>query len=166
MRDSRFFLLFLLTVAVQILISNFLNLSQFVMINLMPALILCIPYRISSPILMLITFIAGFFVDLMAGGVLGLTLVALLPVAFARNIMLNLVLGSDTLSRLDSVSLAKHGSTRISLVLLILLMLFMLIYIWTDAAGTRPVWFLLVKFLCSTIVSYAISLLLVKIAAP
>lgn len=166
MRESRFFILFLLIVAAQILINNFLNLSQFVMISFLPALILCVPYRISSPFLLVISFITGFFVDLLAGGMLGLTLVALLPVAFLRNFTLNIVLGEDALSRMDSISLSKHGSTRISLALLILILLFMVIYVWTDAAGTRPAWFILVKVLSSTFVSYIISLLIVKIAAP
>lgn len=166
MRGNNFFLLYLITVAAQILVNNYLNLSQFLFINCLPALILCVPYRIKSPLLLIITFITGFLVDLLAGGMVGLTLLALLPVAFLRNFLFQLILGEDTLDRMETLSSKKHGSFRVSMVLLLLVLLFFIIYVWTDSAGTRPLWFNTVKVLASTAASYIVSLLIVRIAAP
>lgn len=166
MRDRGFFLIFLIAVAAQILANNFLNLSQFVLVSCLPGLILCVPVRIKTPFLLIITFITGFFVDLLAGGMIGLTLVALLPVAFARNWLFGLILGNDTLSRMESLSVSKQGSNRISIILILMILLYFIIYIWTDSAGTRPFWFNAVKLVSSTLVSYVVCLLVVKIAAP
>lgn len=166
MRERNFFLIFLIAVAAQILANNFLNLSQFVVVSCLPGLILCVPTRIKVPFLLIITFVTGFFVDLLAGGMIGLTLVALLPVAFVRNWLLGLVLGSDTLSRMERLSVSKQGSSRISVVLILMILLYFVIFVWTDAAGTRPFWFNAVKLVASSLVSYVVSLFVVKIAAP
>lgn len=166
MRDGRFFLLFFLLLVAQILVSNFLNFSQYLFINILPALILCVPIRIKTHWLLIIAFITAFLADFFAGGMLGLTGVALLPVAFLRNGIIRLVFGDEVFSRQEDLSMARQGTLKASLAILLMLTVFLVIYIWVDAAGTRTFWFLTLKFFLSLIASYLVSLLVTETLNP
>lgn len=166
MKNNKFFLFFSILAIAQILMNNYLNLSQMMSLNVLPVLILCAPLGVSTPILLLISFVTGFIVDFFSTGQLGLTSAALLPVALLRTPVLSLVLGNEIFSRQEDISKARQGALKVSLAVLLALLIFLVAYIWLDSAGTHPFWFNLVKLLISLLASYLVSLLVTNMICP
>ena len=84
MKNGRFILLYLVLTLVQILLCNFFGLSRYMLVSVLPVLILMLPLGTGSIIAMLIAFATGFAVDIFSNGMLGITPLALVPVAFSR----------------------------------------------------------------------------------
>lgn len=158
MKESRFFMTYALIVLVQILICNYLNLSLFVALSVLPAIVLFIPIRYSTTLALVVAFFTGLAVDYFAEGLVGLNALALLPVAFCRKSIINLVFGDEIFARKEDISIYQHGVLKVSIAIIIAQSLFMFIYIWADGAATRPFWFNLTRFLMSVIIGWLISL--------
>lgn len=157
MRD-RYWLVYVLLAIVQILLGNFLNLGQYVMICLLPMLVFSLPMGLSGIGALLITFATSFAVDFLTHGVLGLTTVALLPLAFMRNWLLSLIFGSEIFARGERISIQKQGMPKIALAIVIFTAIFFAIYVWVDAAGTRSFSFNTHRWLISTLCSSLVEL--------
>ncbi len=157
MRSGRRLIVYLLLLVVQVLLWNYLNLSQYVLLCFLPAMILCLPVRLGTVPSMCIAFAIGLVVDFFAQGVLGLSSFALVPVALARRPIISLVYGGELFSRGEDPSVRRQGVFKMSLLLLLGTALFLLLYIWMDGAGTRPLWFNLLRFACSLLLSTALS---------
>ena len=166
MKSSKFFLYFSILAIAQILMNNYLNLSQMMTLTVLPTLILCAPLGITTPILLLIAFGTGFAVDFFSTGQLGLTSAALLPVALLRVPILSLGLGNEIFSRQEDISKARQGALKVSMAVLLALLVYLLVFIWIDSAGTHPFWFNLVKLLLSLLASYLVSLIVTKMICP
>lgn len=158
MKEYRFFLTYALIVLVQILICNYLNLSAYVVLSLLPAAVLLIPIRYSTVLALVVSFFTGLAVDYFAEGLVGLNALALLPVAFCRKSIINLVFGDEIFARKEDISINQHGVLKVSIAIILAQSLFMFIYIWADGAATRPFWFNLTRFLMSVIIGWLISL--------
>ena len=63
MRSNRFFLIYLCIVALQILISNYQNLSYYLTLSLLPVIVIMIPVRYSTIAAMLIAAASGFVAE-------------------------------------------------------------------------------------------------------
>lgn len=166
MRNNKYILFFILLLVAQILVCSYMNFSQLLTVNVLPVLILCAPLSLGTMPLLLIAFASGFALDFFSTGQLGLTCVALLPVAFLRSGILKLVFGNEIFSRGEELSKARQGSVKMMLAVLLALAVFLIIFIWVDAAGTRPFWFNLVKFALSMLVSYLVSLIVTDMICP
>ena len=83
MKD-RYWLIYLLLVAVQIVLGNFLNLGQMITVCLLPLLVLSLPVKYHSAVVLFIAFATAMVVDVLTHGIPGLGTVALLPVAAGR----------------------------------------------------------------------------------
>lgn len=165
MRKSFFFVYALMVIA-QILICNYFHLTSFVMLSILPVLVLCIPIRISTTGSLLIAFVTGFVVDLLAEGVLGLNTLALVPVGLIRIPLIRLVFGEDLISRNEDFSVRKYGFGKVTLAILIVQAIFLIIYILADGAGTRPIEFNAIRFGASLLAGYLLSLILIDTLAP
>ncbi len=166
MRKSSFFFVYALMVIAQILICNYFHLTSFVMLSILPVLVLCIPIRISTTGSLLIAFVTGFVVDLLAEGVLGLNTLALVPVGLIRIPLIRLVFGEDLISRNEDFSVRKYGFGKVTLAILIVQAVFLIIYILADGAGTRPIEFNAIRFGASLLAGYLLSLILIDTLAP
>ena len=161
MRNARlsvFWMYFILVVA-QMIICNYFYLSYYITLSLLPALILLMPVSIGTVGAMCIAFVTGFAVDALAEGLIGLNILALVPVAFFRHGILSLVFGREIFARGENVSIRKQGLGKVIASLLMAQALFLAVYIWADTAGTTPFWFDLVRFMLSLLVSLPLSLL-------
>lgn len=150
---SRFWLVYVLLAILQILLGNFLNLGQYVIICILPLLVFSLPMSLNGPGELLVTFATGFAVDFLTHGVLGLSIVALLPVAFMRRWLFSLVFGSEIFARGERISLQKQGMPKIALAIVIFTAIFFALYVWVDAAGTRSLGFNTLRWLLSTLCS-------------
>ena len=166
MKQTRFLINFLLLLIVQICIANFFRLSQYVMVSILPAMILLIPIKHGTVPALFIAFVSGLAVDLLSDGMLGLNVLALVPVAFCRLGIIRLIFGDEIFARKEDISVPRQGIWKMSVAILMALALFLVIYIWADGAGTRPLWFSGIRFAASLAASYILSLFVASILAP
>lgn len=163
MRTQSFGLLFILMVLGQMILCNFAGFSPYVMLSMLPAMIICVPLTVSTPLCMLIAFVTGLSVDWLSEGLIGLNASSLIPVALMRKPLIRFFLGEDLIVRSDSFSIRKNGLGKISLVMGVSLMIFLGIYIFLDGAGTRPFWFNLTRFWVSFACNMVLALIVTNI---
>lgn len=163
MRYGKFFLTYVILLIAQVVLSNLLDFTQLVTLALLPAMILCLPKSLGTPICLGIAFVSGFLVDFFGSGVLGLTCAALLPVTLLKDIFLRITFDNDTYSRIEELSVRKLGFFRILTTSLMMTALFLLIYIWIDGAGTRPFLFNVGRFLLSTVANLLVSIVVIEV---
>ncbi len=166
MSQRNYLITYIVMVALQILISNYFRLTPLITLTLLPAIILCLPDRVGTGGALLIAFVTGLAVDWLSEGVIGLNALALVPVAFVRKGVINLMFGTELSERHESFSIRKHGLGKVSFALLMVQSLFLVIYIAADGAGLRSTSFNLIRFSLSLLTGYLLSLLIVDIAAP
>lgn len=166
MRKSGFWAAYALLLVLQLLLSNYFLFTPYIMLTILPVMVLCIPIRVGTVGAMLIAAASGFVVDLLAEGVLGLNAIALIPVAYARNSIIRLIFGGELFARQEDFSVRRSGFAKVSLAVLLAQMLFLLVYVWIDAAGTRPLWFLAARFGASLGAGFLLSLLTLEVLAP
>ena len=166
MRKTGFYLVYVLLAVVQMLICNYFNLSAYLMLSILPVLVLCIPLRVPTVGAMVIAFLTGFLVDLLSEGVLGLNVLALVPVAFVRKEVIRLIFGGELFARKEDFSVRKNGFGKVALAIFLVQALFLAVYIWADGAGTRPFSFNAIRFGVSLAAGWAVSLLIIDILAP
>ena len=162
MKNGNAFVIFVLLIA-QVLIWNYFNLSQFVLLTYLPVMVLCLPVRISTTAALVGTFCVGLAVDFFTHGILGLTCSALLPVAFSRKFIISLVFGEELFARGESISLRRQGLMKMNLGIVLSTALFLIVYIWVDGAGMRPFWFNALRFICSLTASSIVSILIASL---
>lgn len=166
MRDSAYMIKYTLLVIAQILILNYCNFSQLVSLTLLPTLIISLPTRHSTLFAMILAFITGFVVDFTAGGLIGLNVAALVPVAFFRIVIVRIVFGEELLARGDNVSLNRLGPVKIVFSNILATALFLVVYVWADGAGTHPLWMDFTRFGCSLLASAVLSFFVSMILDP
>ena len=166
MKDTRFLIHFLILLLVQVCIANFFRLSQYVMLSILPAMILLIPIKRGTVAALFIAFATGLAVDLLSDGLTGLNMLALVPVAFCRLGIIRLVFGDEVFARKEDISIPRQGLWKMSVAIIMAQSLFLIIYIWADGAGTRPLWFSGLRFAASLAGGYLLSLLVAGILAP
>ena len=160
MRNGRYFIVFAILTLAQALISNYFLFSQYVLISLLPLLIVSLPSRYGTPAALALAFAAGFVVDFVGSGTLGLTSCTLLPLALLRFPLLRLVSGEEILTYRDDSPIAHQATAEQALTLTLACLLFFGLYVWVDSAGTRPFWFNSARTLLSTGVSTLLCVLL------
>ena len=160
MRNGRYFIIFTILTLAQALISNYFLFSQYVLVSLLPLLIISLPSRYGTPVALGLAFATGFVVDFVGSGTLGLTSCALLPLALLRIPLLRLVSGEEIMTDRDDSPVAHQTTAELALTLVLACALFFALYVWVDAAGTRPFWFNFLRTLFSTGVSALLCVLL------
>jgi len=154
---------YLLLLLAQIVLWNYFNFTQYLVIVFLPAMILCLPVGRSSLYAMTVAFLTGFAVDFLVSGQLGLTSFALVPAALLRRPVISLVFGSELFARGEELSLQRQGWQKFVLAVLLLTAVFLLLYIWVDDAGLRPFWFAALKFAVSLVASTAVSVFIANL---
>lgn len=162
MRNSGLIIIYLIFIVAQIILNNVFNLSQYIILSFLPAMIVCLPSQSNTGINLLIAFAIGFIVDFFSTGMVGMTAVALLPVAFVRNTLLTFIFGEEYFSRRDDIMSDIQGIRRTIICVEISLLLYLLIYIIVDSAGTRPFGFNLLRFLISFIICSGASIFILQ----
>ena len=166
MRKAQFYLVYAVLVIVQMLICNYFHLSAYLMLSILPVMVLCLPVRIGTTGAMIIAFITGLAVDLLAEGMLGINALALVPVAYFRKGIIRLVFGEELFAQKEDFSVRRNGFGKVAFAIFIAQALFLLVYIWADGAGTRPFSFNAIRFGVSLLAGWAVSLLIIDILAP
>lgn len=163
MKGQNFGLLYFLMVLAQVILCNFTNLGPYVMLTLLPAMIVCVPLTVGTPLCMLLAFATGLSVDWLSEGLVGINAASLVPVALLRKPLIRFFLGEDLITRSDSFSFRKNGVGKISVLLFLSTAVFLGLYIILDGAGTRPMWFNLTRFGISFVCNYVLALIVTNI---
>ena len=163
---QNYIMMFLLIVGVQLLICNYLHVSTFLTLSILPCAILLMPTRYSPVVAMLLAFVSGLAVDTLAEGVTGLNALALVPVAASRRFICNIVFGNELVSTGEDVSMMKFGATKLFSALAIGQFIFLFIYIWTDGSSVRDWPFILLRFALSWLTGVVASLFLANLLDP
>ena len=166
MKKSGFWLIYIILLVAQLLLSTYANFTPYVMVTLLPVMVLCMPIRVGTVLAMVIAFATGLSVDLLSEGLLGLNALALVPVAFARNSIIRLIFGGELFAREEDFSIHRNGFWKVLVAIVLSAALFLAVYIWADGAGTRPLLFNAIRFGASLVASTLLSLLVVNLLAP
>lgn len=166
MMKQNYLMMFLLILGVQLLICNYLHVSAFLTLSILPCAILLMPTRYSPAAAMVLAFAAGIAVDTLAEGVSGLNALALVPVAGARRWICGSIFGKELAVTGEDVSMMKYGTGKMALATAIAQSIFLLIYIWADGASARPFFFNALRFSISLIVGTLVSLLIANLLDP
>lgn len=161
--NQNFRLLYVLIIICQMVMCNYTNLGPYILLTMLPAAILCLPTNIGAIGCMLIAFASGMAVDWLSEGLLGLNAASLTAVAAVRKELIRIFLGEDIISRNDSFSIRKNGLGKVSLTLISATTVFLAVYILIDGAGTRPLWFSLVRFGASLACCWPLGLIVIRI---
>ena len=152
-----------LLVVFQIILCNYSNLGPYVILSMLPAMVLCIPLSVGTPLCLLIAFASGLSVDWLSEGLIGLNTSALLPAAVLRKPFIRMFIGEDLIVRNDNFSLRKNGFSKVFFALLASTALFLGMYIFLDGAGTRPFWFSASRFGASLAANMVLGLIVVNV---
>lgn len=166
MKKSGFWLIYIILLVAQLLLSTYANFTPYVMVTMLPVMVLCMPIRMGTVLAMVIAFATGLSVDLLSEGLLGLNALALVPVAFARNSIIRLIFGGELFAREEDFSIHRNGFWKVLVAIVLSTALFLAVYIWADGAGTRPLIFNAIRFGASLVASTLLSLLVVNLLAP
>jgi hypothetical protein len=150
----------------QLLLSNYFHVTPYIFLTLLPVMVLCIPIRMGTVSAMLIACLSGLVIDFLSEGVLGLNALSIIPVAYARNGIIGLIFGPELFARKEDFSVGRCGFGKVAAALFLSLLIFLVIYIWADGAGTRSLAFNAIRFGISLAAGWILSLLIVDILAP
>lgn len=167
MRRPDFWLAYILLLIAQLLISNYLNVSHYLTLSILPVMVVCISTRLSTIATLFIAMASGLTVDFLTEGVIGLNALALLPVAYCRNGAIRMLFGNDLFARKEDFTIQRNGFAQIALLVFLAQALFLALYVWVDGAGERPLVFNLIRYGVSLVSGFALSLLtLGTLASP
>ncbi len=166
MKRGNFWIAYVLLLVAQLLLSNYFHITPYIFLTLLPVMVLCIPIRVGTAGAMLIACASGLAVDFLSDGIIGLNALALIPVAYARNGIIGLIFGRELFARKEDFSVGRSGFAKVSVAMFLAILIFLVIYIWADGAGTRPLWFNGVRLAASLVASFLVSLLTLSVLAP
>lgn len=161
MRNPVFGIAYILLVIAQMIICNYFQFSPYFVLSILPAMVLCIPLNISTNACMLIAFATGLSVDSLAEGLIGINAASLIPVAYARKTLIRVFLGEDLIARKETFTFRKNGVGKILTAVLLAYVLFFALYIILDGAGTKTLFFNVLRILLSLVCSIIPGLLVI-----
>ena len=159
MKTQNFGLLYFLMVLGQLVLCNFVDLSPFLTLTMLPAMVMCVPLTVSTPLCLLLAFATGLSVDWLSEGLIGINAAALVPVALMRKPLIRFFLGEDIITRSDSFSIRKNGIAKIAFIMLLATLIHLGIYVYLDGAGIRPTWFNLTRIGVSLACNYILAII-------
>ena len=166
MKKNHFIIVFIILVVIQILVCNYVNLSRFVVLSVLPVLILMLPLRWNNIAMMVAGFVLGFLVDFFSTGMLGLTSVALVPAALVRNTLVMMLFGDELGTREGELGVSRFGTPKFVLATVILCAVYFAVYVLVDSAGTCTFWEGGLRFLLSVLVSTLACVIAARILRP
>lgn len=153
MSQYRFLILYIALMMVQVVLNVFFDLSGVVTLSLLPVLVLLLPVSFGRVALMLMAFATGFVVDFFSTGLLGLSSVALVPVALLRRETASLVFGRELFIRGDEISYKRFGVMKTALAALLSNLVFFAVFVPFDNAGIDGFWRCLLRVVLSALAS-------------
>jgi len=154
-------LTFIVLFFLQIILNDFLNISSYLYLSLIPLAIIIIPKGIQTWKIMAFGFVFGLLFDMISDGVLGLNAAASVALAASRDWLFGVIVNKDKSDKAQTISVRSMSVIRYIWFVLSCVSVYLLIYILLDDIQTRSSTFFFMKFLLSmiinTIITFAIS---------
>lgn len=144
----------ILIVIIQTIITSFIYTGPYLTVTLLPFVILMMPVNWTTAKTLIAATLSALPVDLFAEGVIGLNTAAILPAVLAREGVIRAFTANDQRDREGMISAEWLGWLRFTVLASAVLIVFLVLYIIFECAGTRPTSFILLK----TALSYAANL--------
>jgi len=160
MKNYRNFFFLFLVFLLQLILSDYVHLGPWLYVCLVPFLVLNIPLSRPPHVVMLIAFGIGILLDVLSDGAPGLNAFAAVMAAAPRRFFYRSLVNGDRQDKTEIVRIQEVGMLKYLKCLAALTAVYMAAYILLDCVSFRPLSFILVKFIASTAVCIAISLLL------
>ncbi len=161
-----FFSYWFLLAAAQILLGAWAGFTPLLTLSILPALILCLPTKYGTTAALFFAFATGFVTDLFSEGLMGLNILALVPVAAVRTGVIRAVFGEDVIIRQESFSVRKYGAPKVLFALTLVQSLFLAVYVFADGGASRPFLFSLSRFIISLAAGVLLSFFLIDTLTP
>ncbi|MDD6103486.1 MAG: hypothetical protein PUB73_02555 [Bacteroidales bacterium] len=139
---------------------SFVDISRYVLISFLPFITLRMPYKSSTPAVLLVSFVAGLVADFLGGGIIGLNSASLTFAGLLRGRIIKTVVGKDVIEKEKRPSVLVTGQVSFLIYSALLIALYELCYIFLDSMGSASFLFNLTRFAISVPVNTAISMLL------
>ena len=164
--NQNFTVTYILLAVAQMVICNYCRISPFIYVTILPAMVLALPLKINTAWSMAIAFVTGLAVDFLSEGIIGLNTLSLVPVAFIRHPLLQMVLGDESYGKGTPFSSRTTGIRKILIAATVAYAVFIAVYVTADGSGVRPLWFNTVRFVTSLICDSALALLVIHVLTP
>ena len=147
---------------VQIVLLNNLALSPYVARMVYIAIIAMMPIETSQWKMLGVALLVGGLIDLTMGTA-GLNVLATLPVAYFRRFILGLLCGLSSISNEEGIPTIKRFGSRFHRYLIVVVLLHSLIFYSFEWLSLSGIGFLVLRILCSTLISLVMIYLLIII---
>lgn len=164
--NRHFSIVFAVMLLLQLVLVKYCQIGHMIYISILPAMILCQPTSRPTPLVILLAFLTGMCVDLLADGVVGLNTAALLPLALIQKPVIRLMIDEDVVERHYSFSFFRHGYIRVGGALLVMTLLYMILYMVLDNAGDRTAGFVILRIFLSSLVSMIFAMVATAMLSP
>ena len=150
-------LVYFVLLLIQVILSQLIQPVQDWVLTILPVMMLCFPTDWSTLRCMLFAFFSALFVDFFSGGIIGLNVLALVPVAWSRNFFLRKFFNDELVDRGAALSMRKWGFPAVLGLIVLLTALFLLVYIVVDASDQRSLLLegrtFLLSLVCDTVLA-------------
>ena len=151
--DNSLLLKLIVLLLLQMVITDYVNLGPFIYVNLLPIIILAMPTSMPVTLLLLSAFVSGCLVDGLAEGIWGLNAFSAVMAAAVKNFFISSLADREIVQRGLPLDIRKYGFASILMIIAGMTTVFFLSYCITDMFSHRPFWFILVKVICSSLIS-------------
>lgn len=156
-------LLLLLLLAIQLLLSNYVNLGSYIIISILPYIILILPFSTKQIPTMLLGFSLGILFDLLGNGIIGLNAAALTAMSLCRSSFLQLITTEQSFTKYDVPTFTNIGILRFSVFTLLSLLVYFTVYVLVENMSFSPFGFNILRIVISSLINTALILLLCAI---
>ena len=153
-------LFFVLVFMLQVILTDYLHLGPYVYLCLIPFLILNIPFSRRPQLVLVAAFGIGLSLDLLADGVAGLNAAAAVAAAASRQLLYRSLVNRDRQDQTEVPVPAVIGMGKYLKYAVAVTLVYMTVYVLFDCVSYRPVGFILLKIVASTVLSTGLGLLL------
>ena len=131
----------------QILVSEYVNIWALLYIAVFPQFIILLPPTINRSAYMLIAFVLGLSIDILADGVMGLNAAALTAMAYSRGPILKLIIPKASFENYENHPIIPRTVEPYKLALLsgMMLAVFFTVYVLFDSAASFSFWYTVLK---------------------
>lgn len=138
---------------IQLLICNYVNISPFIYIYIIPIIILFLPYKFKSFVIMPIAFVIGLTIDVFGSGIPGMNAAALTAMAALRPFFLSLVINEKNVNKNDSPTPMEIGIWNYLIYTILSFFIFFAIYVLLDNMSFKPLLFNTLRVVIGTVIN-------------
>lgn len=162
MRWRGFILFSFVVLLVQVVLLNNLVLSPYIAPMVYIAVVAMMPIESSQWKMLGVALLIGIVMDLTMGTV-GLNVLATLPIAYLRQLLLYSLCGLSSISKEDGIPSVKRLGTRFHRYIIAIVVLHSLIFYSFEWLSLSGIGYLMLRILCSTLLSLVLVYLLILV---